>query len=283
MAIAVGLAVSCCWAARAVSEEDFQARTYKSANGKTLNYRIHLPASIDAKKKYPLILFLHGAGERGSDNSSQLTVGVRRILEYSASNNSPAIIVAPQCPDKMQWVNTPWSANSHTMPPDPSVNMRLSLELLQQIITEQPVDTARIYVTGLSMGGFGTWDLMGRARRFRKMFGGGMRQAGIIGAGALFALENHRNRLADDHANARRLAGALARLPGIEMDPATVETNIVLFRLTRLPADEFVARMREAGILVLATGPQVIRAVTNLNVSADDIESMIIELRRVRI
>ncbi|MBI2302483.1 MAG: threonine aldolase family protein, partial [Armatimonadetes bacterium] len=68
-----------------------------------------------------------------------------------------------------------------------------------------------------------------RARRFRKMYGGGMRQAGILAAGALHAIEHHGERLADDHANARRLAEGLAALPGVELDPAAVETNIVIF------------------------------------------------------
>ncbi len=82
----------------------------------------------------------------------------------------------------------------------------------------------------------GTREFIARARRFRKMFGGGMRQAGIIAAGALYALEHHRERLAEDHANARRLAEGLAGLAGIEIDPATVETNIVVFLVTSMPA-----------------------------------------------
>jgi len=110
-----------------------------------------------------------------------------------------------------------------------------------------------------------------RARRFRKMFGGGMRQAGIIGAGALYALENHRDRLAEDHANAKRLAEALAGMGGVDLDPATAETNIVLFRLTAAAAPETVEKLAAAGVLVLATGPDTIRAVTNLMVDEADI------------
>jgi threonine aldolase len=112
---------------------------------------------------------------------------------------------------------------------------------------------------------------LARARRFRKMFGGGMRQAGIIAAGALYALRNHRDRLAEDHANARTLAEGLAGLPGIELDPATVETNIMIFRVASMPAAELVNRLEAAGVLVLATAPDRIRAVTNLMVNADDI------------
>ena len=114
-------------------------------------------------------------------------------------------------------------------------------------------------------------EYIARARRFRKMFGGGMRQAGIIAAGALYALEHHRDRLAEDHANAKRLAEGIARLPGIEVNAAEVETNIVFFRVTCMPAPECVARLKEAGVLTNATGPDTVRAVTSLEVTADDI------------
>jgi len=117
----------------------------------------------------------------------------------------------------------------------------------------------------------GTREFIDRARRFRKMFGGGMRQAGIIAAGALYALRNHRARLAEDHAHAQALAEGLAAMDGIDLDAATVETNIVLFRVTARPAAELVRRLAAAGVLVLATGPSHIRAVTNLMVSAADV------------
>jgi threonine aldolase len=114
-----------------------------------------------------------------------------------------------------------------------------------------------------------------RARRFRKMFGGAMRQAGIIAAGALFALEHHRARLADDHANAKALASGLAGVSGLETDPAEVETNMVRFRLRSLPAEQFVERLREQGVLVLAVGPETIRAVTSLMVTSEDIQAAV--------
>lgn len=117
----------------------------------------------------------------------------------------------------------------------------------------------------------GTRDFIQRARRFRKMFGGGMRQVGIIAAGALYALEHHRVRLAEDHANARALAAGLSVMPGLELDPATVQTNIVLARVLTMPAPELAKKLAEAGLRVLALGPETIRAVTNLMVSAADI------------
>jgi threonine aldolase len=119
----------------------------------------------------------------------------------------------------------------------------------------------------------GSKSFVERARRFRKMFGGGMRQAGIIAAGALFALRHQRARLAEDHANAKRLACLLAEIEGLEVDPAEVETNMVRFRVLAVPAQELVERLRARGVLVLAVGRDTIRAVANLMVSAQDIEA----------
>jgi threonine aldolase len=97
------------------------------------------------------------------------------------------------------------------------------------------------------------------------MTGGAMRQAGIVAAGALWALDHHVDRLAEDHANARALADGLAGLPGVTLDPATVETNIVVFRLPE--ADRFCARLEaEHGVRMGALGPDVVRAVTHLDV-----------------
>src|ERR1035438_5308817 len=114
-----------------------------------------------------------------------------------------------------------------------------------------------------------------RARRFRKMFGGGMRQAGIIAAGALVALRQHRDRLAEDHANAKSLAFGLAAVSGLDADPAEVETNMVRFRVRSLQAQHLVDRLRAQGVLVLAVGPDTIRAVTSLMVSSEDIQAAV--------
>ena len=117
----------------------------------------------------------------------------------------------------------------------------------------------------------GTRELIQRARRFRKMFGGGMRQAGIIAAGALHALEHHRARLAEDHANARALAEGLAGLPGVEIDPASVETNIVLIGTPSRSAPKLASQLDQAGLRLLAVGPHTLRAVTSLMVASEQI------------
>ena len=118
----------------------------------------------------------------------------------------------------------------------------------------------------------GSAEAIERARRFRKMLGGGMRQAGILCAAALHALEHHRARLADDHASARRLAEGLARLPGIRIDPATVQTNIVIFELERVTAAELAKRAEAAGVRVAPIAPRRLRAVTHLDVDTAGID-----------
>lgn len=118
----------------------------------------------------------------------------------------------------------------------------------------------------------GTAQFVDRARRFRKIFGGAMRQAGIIAAGALYALDHHRRRLAEDHANAQKLAQALVQLPGVILNPADVQTNIVIFDLENIPAAQLVAQLAQAGVGVLAVGPNTVRAVTSLAVTTEQID-----------
>lgn len=112
------------------------------------------------------------------------------------------------------------------------------------------------------------------ARRHRKAFGGGMRQAGILAAGALYALEHHVERLAEDHEKAQRLADAVRDTPGLELATDEVDTNIVIFQVTdeNLDAHAVVAHLKEQDVHMFAIGPQSVRAVTHLDVSFDQIE-----------
>ncbi len=156
------IALSSCLTASLSADSEFAAKIYQTPDGESLNYRLHLPENMDPTQSYPLVLFLHGAGERGSDNEKQLKHGAKKILAYSIQSQTPAIIVAPQCPTGQQWVNTPWANDAHTMPEAPSDSMRLTIELLEALKETLPVDSSRIAVTGLSMGGFGTWDIIQR-------------------------------------------------------------------------------------------------------------------------
>ena len=119
-------------------------------------------------------------------------------------------------------------------------------------------------------------DFIARAQRYRKMFGGGMRQAGILAAAAIYALENNVERLADDHLNAKLLAERISGAPGMRIEPSNVETNIIYLQLdpaeARVDAPGLAAAMRQRGVLALAMGGHAMRLVTHLDVSREQVE-----------
>lgn len=139
-----------------------QSFTYDTT---TIGYRFFQPKEIDPAKKYPLVLTLHGAGERGSDNERQITYhGMATTwVDPMTQEEHPSFVVAPQCPEKNKWVDISWG--SETINQDTvqlSNELDAVIHLVDKIIAEYPIDENRIYVTGLSMGGFGTWDLITR-------------------------------------------------------------------------------------------------------------------------
>lgn len=114
--------------------------------------------------KVPLVLFLHGAGERGNNNVSQLKNAIKKVV-YAGSNSlfMNAVVIAPQCPSGAQWVDTPWADGNYTLADVPeSENMQKVVSLVEYYAGLRYIDADRIYVVGLSMGGFGTWDLLAR-------------------------------------------------------------------------------------------------------------------------
>jgi len=129
----------------------------------------------------------------------------------------------------------------------------------------------------------GTEEFIAEARRNRKIVGGGMRQVGILAAAGLVALEEMVDRLAEDHANARRLAEGIAEMPGLETDPELVETNIFMAEVNhpRLTAAGLVERMGEEGVLMYAIGPNRIRFVTHYHVTGEDVERVLALLKGV--
>jgi predicted peptidase len=138
--------------------ERLEKRVFRNPQGESIPYRLFVPKGYDAVKKCPVILFLHGAGERGTDNWSQL-LHAEVLGLVSEAGRPPCFLVAPQCPDKVKWVDVPWdSKKPHHTPAQPTAPMRLALELLDALAKEFPIDPARRYVTGLSMGGFGAYD-----------------------------------------------------------------------------------------------------------------------------
>ena len=120
----------------------------------------------------------------------------------------------------------------------------------------------------------GTQNFIDKARRARKVVGGGMRQAGVLAAAGIVALNEMVDRLADDHVNARKLAKGLADMEGLNIDPNGIKTNIVYFEITRkdLPAIELEKRLHAEGVKISAFGPQRLRAVTHYHISSEDID-----------
>jgi threonine aldolase len=129
----------------------------------------------------------------------------------------------------------------------------------------------------------GRREFIREARRGRKVVGGGMRQAGVLAAAGIVALEQMVDRLAEDHANARSLAAGLAELPGIQVEDVAVRTDIVFFNVVRSDLDgpQLTARMAERGVRMLPLGPRRIRAVTNYHVTAEDIQAALQIIRGV--
>jgi threonine aldolase len=127
----------------------------------------------------------------------------------------------------------------------------------------------------------GSADFIEEAWRQKQMLGGAMRQAGIIAAGCLYALDHHVERLAEDHANARRLAEGLAELDGIEIDRAAIETNIVWFDVSPpIGAPDLAARLKQDGVLIGAFSATRMRAVTHLDVTSGDVRTALGAVRR---
>jgi threonine aldolase len=129
----------------------------------------------------------------------------------------------------------------------------------------------------------GPRELIARARRIRKLFGGGMRQAGVLAAAALYALDHHIERLAEDHRNAQLIAQAITDTPGLRLVPPEVETNLIWFHVEREAgtAKDVAAALKEHGVLVLGSGPQKLRACTHLDVSAVQAERAAEVIRRI--
>jgi predicted peptidase len=140
----------------------YEARTYSDPQGGPLLYRLLKPQNYDSLKKYPLVLFLHGAGERGDDNQAQLKWGCEEFASDANRSQHPCFVVVPQCPEGEQWVDVPWSSDSHAMPEKPTAALRRSLELIESLQREFSIDPDRLYITGLSMGGYGVWDAIQR-------------------------------------------------------------------------------------------------------------------------
>ena len=142
--------------------EVFRKCSY-SEDGFTLRYRLYVPKNFDCGEKLPLLVFLHGAGERGDDNEKQLIHGLQDLFNDVESPVYDSVVFVPQCGEESQWVLTPWSEGNYSVD-----NVAESRELecvcaaMDALTDLYRIDEDRVYVTGLSMGGFGTWDMLAR-------------------------------------------------------------------------------------------------------------------------
>lgn len=145
--------------------EKLEAREF-SFDGGTLPYRIHIPEDYDAKKSYPVLLFLHGAGEVGNDNVQQIQVGVQNLFDTRPELLEQCIFLLPQCPEGEQWVGTQleqlFNGNYSTESVPETHAMKAAIALLESTLKEYSCDENRVFIMGLSMGGFGTWDALVR-------------------------------------------------------------------------------------------------------------------------
>lgn len=149
-----------------VAQDEYERSVFVSSSGDSLNYRLLEPEVMQAGEKYPLVLFLHGAGERGNDNEKQLTHGGQMFLNPVNREKYPAFVLFPQCPESGYWAyeNRPQSFIPTQMPVGkemPSVFQAVK-ELLDMYLANPQVDKSRIYIMGLSMGAMGTYDMVSR-------------------------------------------------------------------------------------------------------------------------
>ncbi|MDZ7618340.1 MAG: alpha/beta hydrolase-fold protein [Patescibacteria group bacterium] len=141
--------------------ELYETHAYPSAEGPLL-YRLLKPADYSPDKKYPLVLFLHGAGERGDDNQKPLVHVAGVFTESEARVQYPCFVVVPQCPAGQLWCDTPWNVDTVAQPAHASKAMTQTMQLLGELEKQYSIDANRRYILGLSMGGFGTWDAITR-------------------------------------------------------------------------------------------------------------------------
>ena len=188
----------CLWGVAnfALGQDEFEKKVYVSASGDSLNYRLLRPEIEQAGKKYPLVLFLHGAGERGSDNEKQLFHGSQMWLNPVNRENYPAFVLFPQCPESGYWayVGRPSSFETDKMPIETPISPIFVVlkELLDSYLTMPQVDKRRIYVIGLSMGAMGVYDL---TIRYPELFAAAIPICGTVNADRLKAAKKVKFRI----------------------------------------------------------------------------------------
>lgn len=178
------------------AQETYQKEIFISSRGDTLQYRLLQPENMKKSEKYPLVLFLHGAGERGNDNERQLTHGGQMFLNPVNREKYPAFVLAPQCPETGYWAYSarPESFLPNEMPLNEPITpiFQAVKDLLDTYLAMPQVDKSRIYIVGLSMGGMGTFDM---AVRFPEIFAAAVPICGTVNVARLKAAKSVKFRI----------------------------------------------------------------------------------------
>ena len=145
-------------------KDGYEHKSFTSQDGTELNYRLLTPPENARGKKFPLVLFLHGAGERGTDNEKQLTHGSQMFLNPANRDKFPAYVIFPQCPEKSFWAFPGRPSSASGTDTEKAINPILLAvkELIDSYLENPSIDASRVYIMGLSMGGMGTFDLVSR-------------------------------------------------------------------------------------------------------------------------
>jgi predicted peptidase len=134
----------------------------------SLPYRLYIPAKLEEGKKYPLVVYFHGMGSVGNDNKKQLWLAMN-FTTAEVQKDNPCFVLAPQCPETGRWVSyrspsgVMYNAGMFKMAESPTPEMAMAMKIIHQAIKDYPVDLKRIYVSGPSMGGYATWDIISRS------------------------------------------------------------------------------------------------------------------------
>lgn len=169
----------------------YKGEIYRNDKNEEMPYRILFPVDYDKgnKEVYPLVVFLHGSEERGNDNEKQLNNAAHRFTDYEIRHKYPSFVVFPQCPQKEQWMNARRYFDRPVVEylPKASKPIRLVMELINILIHDFAVNRRRIYIAGLSMGGFGVYDILAR---FPSQFGAAI---AICGGGDIHYAKTMKN------------------------------------------------------------------------------------------
>lgn len=142
--------------------EMFHAASYTNAKGRVVAYQVSAPQFPRPEKKYPILLFLHGSGECGTNNHQQLRQGIPALMKGLVKRDEPTIVIAPQCRISNMWVRRVSMADTYAAEANPTLALRDALEICEEWIRERHADPNRFYIAGLSLGAFGVWDAIQR-------------------------------------------------------------------------------------------------------------------------